>query len=309
MVADHGAHALGEDLGAAAGAGVEPGRRQAPHHLLDRQLRALGEEVDLHHGERLEVHPGEARRERREQRLVVLDAELRVQAADDVQLGDVPGDVAGGDLDRFLHRVGPPPGAAVLLGERAQGAGGDADVGGVQVAVDVEERRVAVEPLADEVGEPPDAEQVRGGRDEHPLGERKAFAGDHLLGHPGKSPVEERTQPPRVHGRHSNTKPATCDRVHCAMLARREDHGRTRPRRPPRRRHGRRPAGGGRHASDVVSRLTPRAPASSMTLPGTVRSWEVSSAVEHLPYTQGVAGSNPTPPTTRRADLTQDAGW
>lgn len=36
---------------------------------------------------------------------------------------------------------------------------------------------------------------------------------------------------------------------------------------------------------------------------GELKPWAVSSAVEHLPYTQRVTGSKPVPPTIHQLDL------
>ena len=60
----------------------------------------------------------------------------------------------------FFERHGVRLGIALLLAEGAQLATGDADIGGIDVAVDVEISLIAVEALADLVGQPADAQQI-----------------------------------------------------------------------------------------------------------------------------------------------------
>ena len=85
-----------------------------------------------------------------------------MEAADDVELGDRFGVAGGGGRPGLFERHGVGAGLAFFAAERAQAAGRDADVGGVDVAIDVEVGDVAVESLADEVGEPADGEDVAG---------------------------------------------------------------------------------------------------------------------------------------------------
>ena len=56
------------------------------------------------------------------------------------------------------HRVAG--GVALFAAKGAELAGGDADVGGVDVAIDVEVGEVAVHPLADVVGQPADCQNI-----------------------------------------------------------------------------------------------------------------------------------------------------
>ena len=78
-----------------------------------------------------------------------------------MELGHRLVDVASGDLDRLVDCVGP---ASVLLApgdvEGAELARCDADVGGIEVAVDVEVRGVAVQSFAHQVGKPANPEEI-----------------------------------------------------------------------------------------------------------------------------------------------------
>ena len=91
---------------------------------------------------------------------IPLVGQLVVQAADDVQLGGAAALGLGGALEDLLvgHDVAL---RALQVGpEGAEGAAVDADVGRVEVRVDVVIGEVAVLALADEVGQFAEREQV-----------------------------------------------------------------------------------------------------------------------------------------------------
>ena len=132
------AHAVDEDLAAAARDRVEPGVAQARERVGDRQLRAARDVLDLRRRERVQVDRV-ARLDRAEEILVVVDAEVGMVAALHEQAG-------AAERERLLdlledHRLrqqvalAPVAGAAV---EGAEVAVGDADVRVVEVAVDDE---------------------------------------------------------------------------------------------------------------------------------------------------------------------------
>src|SRR6185295_7056410 len=111
----------------------------------------------------LEVRVGEALLQAAKHLQVPVEGEVRMQAADDVELGD--------PVAALVRRVGVDllvahlPGV-VLAGKRGEAAkltvvGVDADVGRVDVPVDVEVGDVAVQPAADRVGQPAQGEKVR----------------------------------------------------------------------------------------------------------------------------------------------------
>jgi len=156
-----------EDLGAAAGTRIEPRTLEPFHDLFHRDSRKRCEEIELDHGQGLEVDPRETDFERPEQVFVVVHLELGMEPADDVKLGHALVHIAGGDFHRLLDRVGP---AAISLPPRdvegAQAARRHADVCGIEVSVEVVIGPVFVEVFAHQIGEPTDAEQVGGGRDD-----------------------------------------------------------------------------------------------------------------------------------------------
>jgi hypothetical protein len=82
------AHALGEDLGAAARDGAEPGLDQLGQHLAEGLLGHLRDLVELDHGEGLDVDLGPRALHRAQQVEVVLVGDLGPHARDHVHLGD-----------------------------------------------------------------------------------------------------------------------------------------------------------------------------------------------------------------------------
>ena len=133
---DARAHAIDQDLGAAAGQGVEAGRDQAPQHRLERQRLEAAQVQDLLGRQRVQLDRI-ARLQVAEQILVPLDAQLGVEPALQEDL-----DAAGVDglldlLAQLLARqhVGVV-GVARVAEEGAEAAGGGADVGVVDVALD-----------------------------------------------------------------------------------------------------------------------------------------------------------------------------
>jgi hypothetical protein len=85
-----------------------------------------------------------------------------MQAADDVELGDRLGVAGRSGVKDLFQRHGVGARRALLAAEGAQAAGRDTDVGVVDVPVDVEVSRVAVQALANMIRQPPDRQDVAG---------------------------------------------------------------------------------------------------------------------------------------------------
>ncbi len=83
-----------------------------------------------------------------------------MQTADDVKLGDGLAVTGSRRLIRLFQGHGVTGWIALLAAECAELAGRHADVGRIDVAIDVEVGYVAMHPLADMVGEPADCEYV-----------------------------------------------------------------------------------------------------------------------------------------------------
>ena len=158
-----------------------PASRSRSSTLADGDLRALREVADLDHGERLQVHLREALLQAAQHLAVPVERQLGMQPADDVELGDGFAPALAGALPDLLERHGVGLGIVRPLAEGAQAATGHADVGGVDVAVDVEIRHVAVQPLAHQVGQVAERQDVGGAVERDAVVERQPLAGLDLL--------------------------------------------------------------------------------------------------------------------------------
>ncbi len=83
-----------------------------------------------------------------------------MQAADDVKFGDGLTVSRGGGFKSFIERHGIGAGRVLLAAEGAEPARRYADVRGIDVAIDVEIRLVAMHALADVVGHPAHGENI-----------------------------------------------------------------------------------------------------------------------------------------------------
>src|SRR5712692_4094196 len=154
VVADYFAHPRIEDFGAAAGQRVHTGLFQGQQSIADRKLGDAREVAHLNHGERLQVHARAALLESSHQVQEIMERQVRVQAADQVKLGGAFADALLGARKDLFERKGVRAGSIGAAAESAQPAMRHADVGGVDVAVDVEVADVAVALLADVVVQP-----------------------------------------------------------------------------------------------------------------------------------------------------------
>ena len=104
-----------------------------------------------------------------------------MQPADDVKLGHRFGVAGSRGLEGLFerHRVGA--GSVFLAAEGAQAAGRHANVGRIDMAIDVEVRLVAVHALADLIRQPADGEDVAGAVERESVVVGQAFAGQHLV--------------------------------------------------------------------------------------------------------------------------------
>ena len=183
-VADDLAHLGVEDLGAAARQRPEARGHEARQHLLDRQLLDLREPADLDRRECLQVRLRKARLETAQHLLVPGHVEVGVEAADDVELGDVVAPLLGGLAVDLVVRHRPGVGFVLERREAAELAvvGVDADVRRIDVPVDVVIADVAVELPADEVRQPSEMQDVRRREAERGVDRIEAFAGEDFFG-------------------------------------------------------------------------------------------------------------------------------
>src|SRR6202171_6805747 len=103
-----------------------------------------------------------------------------MQAADDVEFGGAFADALFGALVDFFECKGVSAGSVGIAAESAELAMGDANVGRVDVAIDVEVGDVAVALLADVVGEPTDGEEIGRAIERDTVGGVKALPGENF---------------------------------------------------------------------------------------------------------------------------------
>src|SRR5947209_20025348 len=90
----------------------------------------------------------------------VLERQIGVQSADDVELGNGLVIAGSGSLESLFEGHGVGAGRIFLSPESAHAAGSDAHIRRIDVAIDSEIRHVAVHALAHFVGQPTDGENV-----------------------------------------------------------------------------------------------------------------------------------------------------
>ena len=182
VVADLLAHALGEDLGAAARQRIEAGLDQLAQHLLVGHAVQVGEERDLHGGEALQMNAGPDALEAAQQLRVVAERQIWIQAVDDVQLGQRLMCALPQLVPRLLerHRVGRGI-RRLQTRERTEETARDADVGRLEAQVVVEVGPRAVTLLALAIGQPADGQQIRARRTGERHRRSQALAGLQLL--------------------------------------------------------------------------------------------------------------------------------
>src|SRR5689334_11899401 len=182
VIANNVANALSKDLGAAARQRVHACFLQLDKRVAKAELGNLGQESDLDHRERLDVHAGKALLEAGDQVQKILERQVGMQAADNVELGHRLGIARSRSLPSFLqrHRVGAR--RVFLSAKGAQPAGRNAHVRRIDVTIYVEVRAVPVKALANVVGQPTDRKDVGGtiqGQSIHCVQPRR---GEHLVG-------------------------------------------------------------------------------------------------------------------------------
>ena len=119
----------------------------------------------------------------------VLERQVGMQSADDVELGDCFGVAGSGGLERLFEGHGVGAGSVLLAAESAQAAGSDANVGRINVPVDVEIGFVAMQALADVVREPTDSKYVASLVKQESVFRGEAFAREHLVVNSYEAPV------------------------------------------------------------------------------------------------------------------------
>lgn len=105
-----------------------------------------------------------------------------MQAAHNMELRDCFRVTGGGSLKGFFQGQGVSTGGIFFSSKRAQSAGCNADIGGIDVAVYVEVGFVAVQPFPDMIGQPAQCENVAGAIKSYGIRRVQALAGEYLFG-------------------------------------------------------------------------------------------------------------------------------
>ena len=149
LIADFGM----KDLGAAAWQAPQACIAQLGEHFANRAASEMREPIDFHGRPGLQMQPRIRFMQQPEQIEIPIELLLMVQPADDVHLRRPAVDrlLPAGENLLVAHQVAL--GIAEIGAERAEDATVDADVRRVEVRVDVVIGRVAVLPLANEVGQ------------------------------------------------------------------------------------------------------------------------------------------------------------
>src|SRR5439155_9002590 len=115
-----------------------------------------------HHGEGVEVHLRKTLLQAAQHLAVPVERQLGMQTAHDVEFGDGFGPTLARDMPNLIERHGVRFRVFGSLSEGAQPATGYADVGGIDVPVDVEIGGGAMQTLAHQIRHVPQRENVRG---------------------------------------------------------------------------------------------------------------------------------------------------
>src|ERR1017187_2816841 len=180
VIANDEANAIVENLGPAPRHRIHAGVAQPLQRLADRNAAAPRQVRDLHHREGLQMHLGKALLEAAQHLAKPVQRQLRMQAAHDMEFGDRFAPAFARALPYLVERHGVCLGIAHALAESAQPATRHTNVGGVNVPVDVEVSGIAVHPLANQVGQIPQRQDIAGAVERYAIVEGEPLAGFHF---------------------------------------------------------------------------------------------------------------------------------
>src|SRR5690349_14042703 len=186
VITDHPSYAVIENLCPAAGQRIDAGGFEAFQRISQAELCAFCKERDLHHGKRLEVHPRESFFESGDEIQEVLEREVRMQSANNMELGHCFGISRRCRLPGFFERHGVSALGVLLASEGAKATGGNTNIGGIDVAIHVKERGVAPHAFSDVIGEPSNGENVRRAIQSQAVREAESLLRYHFFSDPSK---------------------------------------------------------------------------------------------------------------------------
>ena len=160
VVADHSPHGRSKDFRAAARQRSQPGFLEPLQDFLHRhpgEVRVIG---DFNGRKSLQVDRREALFQPAKEIDVILERQVGMEAADNVKFGHGFRPVFARDAESFLQRHGVRSRSVRLAPESAQLATGHADIGGIEVAIDVKVRALAVHLFTDMMRQVTEGEDV-----------------------------------------------------------------------------------------------------------------------------------------------------
>src|ERR1700682_6802582 len=113
---------------------------------------------------------------------IILERQIRMQPADNVELRDRLGVSGSRRLKRFFERHGVSAGSVFLASESAQAARRNTNIRGINMAVDVEISHIAVHARTYRVGQPAQSENVRRKIERDPFLQAQPLARKYLIG-------------------------------------------------------------------------------------------------------------------------------
>ncbi len=161
VVANDLSHTRVKNLRTAARAGIHARFFHLSQRLLDGKLGDAREVMNLNHRERLDVHGRAALFQATHHLQVMIESEVRMQAADDVKFGSAFSRALFRALINFFESERVSARSIRIAAKGAQFTVGHAYVCRVDVPVDVEIGHVSVELFADIIGEPADSQKIR----------------------------------------------------------------------------------------------------------------------------------------------------
>ena len=181
VVADNFPHARVKNFRSAARQRIDARFLERQERVANRKFRDARKISHLDHRERFQMHGGAAFFQAAHQVEKIFKRQIRMQPADHVKFRRAFAHALLGALVNFFERECVRAGRVGIAAERAQFAMRDAHVGRINVPVHIEEARIAVALLADEIGEPPHGKQVRRAIERQSVVKSQALARKHFV--------------------------------------------------------------------------------------------------------------------------------
>src|ERR1700722_2640833 len=182
VVADDMPYTVGEDLSTAPRQGIHTCVFHPGERFGNGEFGATRQVGHFDHGEGFDVHLGKALLKARDQIKEILKGKIGMQTADDVELRHRLAVAGGCGLPGLFESHGVGAFGALLAAKGAKPACGYANIGRVDMPVDIEVSKVAVHALAYVVGQPAHCQNVLRTVERDALVEIETLARQNLFG-------------------------------------------------------------------------------------------------------------------------------